>query len=123
MDYLVIGSNGFAQVGNREYLIKNQIEMRILLEYLTNNFPIPDELSNMCIYKVKWFQHDFGSYSEIVLVYNDSILEEWEYEKPEIFDRFWDWFNTIESVNLESEQLTQSIKNRYLESIKLKDTG
>ena len=123
MDYLVIGSNGFAQVGSPEYLEKNQVEMRVLLEHLTNNFPIPDELSNMCFYKVKWFQHDFGSYSEIVLVYNNSILEDWEDEEPDIFDRFWDWFNTVESVNLESEQLTQCIKDRYLESIELKNTG
>ena len=123
MDYLVIGSNGFAQVGTPEYLQKNQIEMRVLLEHLINNFPIPDELSNMCFYKVKWFQHDFGSYSEIVLIYNDSILGDWEDEEPEIFDRFWDWFNSVESVDLESDELTQRIKNRYLESIKLKDTG
>ena len=123
MDYLVIGSNGFAQVGSPEYLEKNQVEMRVLLEHLTNNFPIPDELSNMCFYKVKWFQHDFGSYSEIVLVYNNSILEDCEDEEPDIFDRFWDWFNTVESVNLESEQLTQCIKDRYLESIELKNTG
>ena len=123
MDYLVIGSNGFAQVGTPEYLEKNHVEMRALLEHLTNNFPIPDELSNMCFYKVKWFQHDFGSYSEIVLVYNNNVLEDWEDEEPERFDRFWDWFNSVESVNLESEELTQCIKERYLESIKLKDTG
>jgi len=123
MDYLVIGSNGFAQVGSPEYLMKNQIEMRVLFEHLTNNFPIPDELSNICKYKVKWFQHDFGSYSEIVLVYNDSILEDWKDEELSIFDRFWDWFNTVESVDLESKELTQSIKNKYLASIKLKNTG
>ena len=123
MDYLVIGSNGFAQVGSPEFMGKNQIEMRVLLEHLINNFPIPDEFSRMCIYKVKWFQHDFGSYSEIVLVYNDSILGDWEDEKPEIFDRFWDWFNTVESVDLESKELTQRIKNRYLESVELKNTG
>ena len=123
MDYLVIGSNGFAQVGSPEYLQKNQIEMRVLLEHLTNKFPIPNEFLQICIYKVKWFQHDFGSYSEIVLVYNDGILGDWEDEELEIFDRFWDWFNTVESVDLESKELIQHIKNRYLESIKLKDTG
>ncbi len=123
MDYLVIGSNGFAQVGSPEYLEKNQIEMRVLLEYLIANFPVPEDFAQMCFYKVKWFQHDFGSYSEIVLIYNNRILEDWEEEEPERFDRFWDWFNTVESVNLESEQLTQCIKDKYLASIELKNTG
>ena len=123
MDYLVIGSNGFAQVGSPEYLEKNQVEMRVLLEYLTTNYPILEDFAQMCFYKVKWFQHDFGSYSEIVLIYNNSILGDWEDEQTELFDRFWDWFNTVESVNLESEQLTQCIKDKYLASIKLKNTG
>ena len=123
MDYLVIGSNGFAQVGNPEFMQKNQVEMRVLLEYLKSNFPIPNDFSNICYYKIKWFQHDFGSYSEIVLIYNNSILGDWEDEEPEIFDRFWDWFNTVESVNMEDEELTGRINNRYLESIKLKNTG
>ena len=123
MDYLVIGSNGFAQVGSPEYLEKNQIEMRVLLKYLTTNFPILEDFAQMCFYKVKWFQHDFGSYSEIVLIYNNNILEDWEYDEPEIFDRFWDWFNTVESANLESEQLTQCAKDKYLTSIELKNTG
>ena len=123
MDYLVVGSNGFAQVGSPEYLQKNQIEMRVLLVYLIANFPVPEDFAQMCFYKVKWFQHDFGSYSEIVLIYNNSILEDWEDEQTEIFDRFWDWFNTVESVNLESEQLTQCITDKYHASIELKNTG
>ena len=74
MDYLVIGSNGFGQVGDPEFLVKNHVEMRVLLQYLKDNYPIPEEFSFMCYYKVKWFSHDFGMYSEIVLIYDDNLV-------------------------------------------------
>jgi len=38
MDYLYIGSNGFAQVGEPDFHMKNKIEMQVLLAYLENNF-------------------------------------------------------------------------------------
>ena len=88
MDYLVIGSNGFAQVGRPDFYEKNRIEMRVLLEYLQINYPIPEEFWHMCEYLVKWFDHDFGRYSEIVLVYDDYILNQWDEDDPEKFDRF-----------------------------------
>jgi hypothetical protein len=123
MDYLCIGSNGFAQVGNPEFYQKNEIEMNYLLEYLQTNYPVPEELKSICWYKEKWFRHDFGDYSEMVLVYNNRVLEDWEESDPDKFDRFWDWFNEIESVNLESEIITKNIENLYMESMRLKNTG
>jgi len=117
MDYLTIGSNGYAQVGQPDFYQKNKIEMRVLMEYLENHHTIPEEFSNMCCYKVKWFQHDFGDYSEIVLYYNDRQLEDWEESDPEKSVRFWNWFNDIESVDLESEALTELIESRYLKLI------
>jgi len=57
-----------------------------------------------------------------VLIYKDRILEEWEESDPDKFDRFWDWFNEIESVNLESEIITRSIEAKFLESRKLRET-
>lgn len=119
MDYLVIGSNGFAQVGSPDFLEKNEIEMKYLLEFLQTNHSIPEEFTTMCWYKEKWFCHDFGNYSEIVLIYKDRLLEEWERLEPEKFDRFWNWFNDIESVDLESEIITQSIEAKYVESHEL----
>lgn len=123
MDYLCIGSNGFAQVGNPEFYQKNEIEMKFLMEYLQTNYPIPEGFKSICWYKEKWFRHDFGDYSEIVLIYKDRILEEWEESDPDKFDKFWEWFNEIESVNLESELITKSIENLYMESMRLKNTG
>jgi len=113
MDYLTIGSNGFAQVGRPDFLEKNQVEMRVLLRYLVEKYPIPDEFAFMCHYKVKWFTHDFGRYSEIVLIYDDYILDQWDQENPDKFNRFWNWFNDIESVDLESDYLTNDIRAMY----------
>ena len=123
MDYLYIGSNGFAQVGNPEFYQKNEIEMKYLMEYLLTNHPIPEEFTTMWWYKEKWFRHYFGDYSEIVLIYKDRILEDWEESEPDKLDRFWNWFNDIESVNLESELITRQIKDKYLALNELKNTG
>jgi len=113
MDYLTIGSNGFAQVGRPDFLEKNKIEMRVLLQHLVENYPVPDEFTFLCQYKVKWFSHDFGMYSEIVLIYDDSLLYQWEEDDPDKFDRFWEWFNDVESVDLESDYLNNEIRARY----------
>jgi hypothetical protein len=123
MDYLNIGSNGFAHVGWPDFFEKNRIEMRVLLERLKNNYPIPEEFWHMCEYRVKWFSHDFGRYSEIVLVYDDYILNQWEDDNPDKFNRFWDWFIEVEGVDLETELITSSIEKMYLQSKKLKNTG
>ena len=119
MDYLVVGSNGFAQVGDPEYFEKNKVEMKVLLEYIENNHSTPDEFSHMCDYRVKWFTHDFGRYSEIVLIYDDYILNQWDENDPEKFNRFWSWFNDVERVDLETDTLTVAIKHLYYEERKL----
>jgi hypothetical protein len=67
----------------------------------------------MCDYRMKWFTHDFGRYSEIVLIYNDYILSRWDEDNPDKFNRFWNWFNNIESVDLESDYLNNEIRVRY----------
>jgi hypothetical protein len=62
MDYLNVGSNGFAQVGDGLYYEKNRVEMKYLLEMIENKFPIPAELAPHCYFAVKSFPHDFGTY-------------------------------------------------------------
>ncbi len=121
MDYLCIGSNGFAQVGRPDFYEKNKVEMRVLLEFLRNNYPIPEEFWYMCEYRVKWFTHDFGSYSEIVLMYDDYIINQWDENTPDKFNRFWNWFNMIEGVDLETEAITSAIKASYVDTIRAAD--
>ena len=113
MDYLNIGSNGFAQVGSQDFFEKNKVEMGVLIQYMNNSHPIPDELAHICFYRAKWFSHDFGSYSEVVLMYDDRILNQWDENEPEKFNRFWEWFNDVECVDMETEGISSAIQQAY----------
>ena len=121
MDYLVVGSNGFAQVGDPDYFTKVKIELRILLEFLQTNYPVPDEFTSKANYYIKAFNHDFGTYHEVVVIFDDqylSILMDSELEPDTaLFDKFWNWFNSVESVDLESEELTGQIRHAYLNTL------
>ena len=121
MDYLVLGSNGFAQMGDSAFYKKLKIEMQVLLDYFHTSFPIPQKFKTTAYYSVKTFHHDFGDYQEIVLWYNrdyiDSLEESEDESDQEKFDLFWSWFNVIESVNLETDELTDQIKSAYFKSI------
>lgn len=123
MDYLVLGSNGFAQVGDPDYLAKNKIELSILLDFFKENYPIPEPFINMAYYSAKAFPHDFGTYHEIVLIYDDRKLSGWESSEldleNELFDKFWDWFNTAEAADMESVEITDKIKEAYLKTIEV----
>ena len=121
MDYLVVGSNGFAQVGDPDYFTKAKIELRILLEFLQANYPVPDEFASKTYFSIKAFNHDFGTYYELVVIYDDdylSTLEESDLESDnDSFDKFWNWFNSVESVDLESENLTGQIRQAYQKTL------
>jgi hypothetical protein len=122
MDYLNVGANGFAQVGDPEYFRKNKIEMSYLLELVKSKFPVPEELSSLeCYFSVKSFPHDFGTYHEIVLYYDDTVIDEWEYSEDEaltdLLDKFWEWFHTVKAFDLESKEITEHFKKLYLDSL------
>jgi len=123
MDYLVLGSNGFAQVGDPDYFAKNKIELHILMDFFKENYPIPELFINMAYYSAKAFPHDFGTYHEIVLIYDDRKLSGWESSEldleNELFDKFWDWFNTAEAADMESVEITDKIKEAYLKTIEV----
>lgn len=125
MDYICIGANGFAQVGNENYFEKNRVEMKILMETIQREFPIPQRFEHILNYKVKSFPHDFGTYHEIVLIYNDSILDDKEdTDNPEdqtFIDEFWEFVNKVESFDLESEELTHIIDNEYNKTLPIPD--
>ena len=121
MDYLVLGSNGFAQMGDSAFYKKMKVEMRVLLDYFHSSFPIPQKFKSLAYYSVKTFHHDFGDYQEIVLWYDRSnldSLEESEIESEnEVHEVFWSWFRVIESADLESDELTDQIKEAYFKSV------
>ena len=145
MDWLCVGSNGFAQVGSENYFAKSKAEMKYLLELIRDKFPIPEELKTLCRFAVKYFSHDFGTYSEIVVHFDDdaigdgydeegegSFMTEQEYQAflatgavlPEaketpLHDLFWNWFNKVEAFDIESEEITQAIEAKYLGTLNL----
>lgn len=126
MDYINIGANGFAHVDDDEYYQKKIVEMKILLNYLKTKFPVPEKFSSFAFYTRKSFMHEFGSYSEIVLVYNDNIVDALECsvneEEMKLYDEFWEWVSSVESVDLESDELTQKIIDKYIVALKKKQS-
>ena len=145
MDWLCVGANGFAQLGSENYFAKNKVEMKYLLELIRDKFPIPEELKMLCRFAAKSFPHDFGTYHEIVVHFDDdaigdgydehgegSFMSEDEYQglltagtvPPEpkeapLHDLFWKWFNEVESFNIESEEITQAIEHIYLGTLNM----
>jgi len=121
MDYLVLGSNGFTQMGEPAYYEKLKIEMRVLLNYFHSSFPIPQKFKTWTYYSVKTFSHDFGDYQEIVLWYDREYIDSLEDSEIEsemqVHEVFWSWFRVIESADLESEELTDQIKEAYFKSV------
>lgn len=121
MDYLVIGSNGFAQMGDSAFYKKLKVEMKVLLDFFHHNYPIPRKFKTWTYYSVKTFNHEFGDYQEIVLWYDRDHIEALEASEiesdHEVFDLFWTWVRVIEGVDLEDEQLTNQIKDAYIQSV------
>ena len=120
MEYVSIGSNGFAQVGDPDYYKKVKVELSILLDLISEKFPVPDAVANLCYVGTKKFYHDFGPYSEIVIFYNDQAIEtDSMTEDQELTDIFWDWCNAIERFDLETVFITNLIKAKYTASLNL----
>ena len=125
MDYLNVGANGFGQVGDEHYYAKNRVEMKHLLELITDKFPIPEKLQTFCRFAVKAFPHDFGTYHEIVLHFDDIAIgdgydEDDDETKALLHGIFWDWFHEVESFNMETEEITEAIKVKYLATLDLR---
>jgi hypothetical protein len=63
--YLVVDSNGFAQVGDPDYYKKNLVEMNYLLDLINEKFPVPEQFTFTCFFAKKSFPNEFDTYNEI----------------------------------------------------------
>jgi hypothetical protein len=73
-DYISIGSSPYdepcAQVGQPDYTRKARAECIRFIQLLRKTFGPEPEGAWL---SVKWFEHDFGSYCEVICYYNTDI--------------------------------------------------
>lgn len=111
-DYEVIGSIGFAQVGTGEYFAKEQVEKKVIVEIIDNNpqiFKVPIGLIGIARLTYKGFSHDFGTYYELCVIYDDSLV----CESEEIETELWDWINNMQEFDFESEEIIERCNELY----------
>lgn len=79
-----------AQVGIADYNEKATKEMKAYINQLNREFP--DAESKGVNFKIKWFNHDFGSYGEVCIVWNtdNAIADERAYEIDYNLPSNWD---------------------------------
>lgn len=79
-----------AQVGTVDYREKATKEMKAYINQLNRRFP--DAESKGIDFKIKWFNHDFGSYGEVCIVWNtdDPIADEYAYVIDSDIPSNWD---------------------------------
>ena len=75
LDYIVLGSTPSSEICTQvsktnEYLLEMREECRRYKKMLENRFPIPEGLNTF--FSIKRFDHDFGTYYEVVIVFDDK---------------------------------------------------
>lgn len=119
-DYIVLGSVGYAQVSQDDYFKKEKVESAVLVDLIINNsiFKIPDEFLSNCFLRLKKFQHDFGSYKELCLIYNQDFFDDLE-DDEELNEKFWNWVNEMECFDYESEEILEMCNKKHREIFNL----
>lgn len=121
IDFLYIGSNGFAQVGDPLYHEKDLAERRVIFQILEENkeLHIPDEFSAVAEFSWRGQHHDFGVYHDLNVKYNDTVVSRWEDSELEEdnakHDRFYEWINLLESFDFETPEITERCEQKWYE--------
>jgi hypothetical protein len=119
-DYISIGTVGFAQVGNPEYHRYNEIEKQVIGTYYRANteLNVPDEFSLIARFKWQICPHDIHDYSDFVIYYNRTLLDELEEDDYSKWLRFYDWVNLCESAIADNDEVIMDLcKKVYRENI------
>jgi len=114
-DYICIGGNGFAQFGDPLQYQKDKAEKEILMPYIEETLPIPEEFAGLAWYSWKKFPYEGGAYFEACIIYYREIIEKFEESDSDKFDRFYAWANAAEGIDLETEELTEKIMIKFKE--------
>jgi hypothetical protein len=80
MEYITIGSIGFAQMCTPDYFAKEQIEVIVLQQIIDIELiPIrPKHFKKMCDFYIETSYHELGSYEEIILSYDNRFLDKFD---------------------------------------------
>ena len=100
-----------AQVGSADYDEQSRRECRVLLRMLERLFPIPDDTPATLV--VKSFPHDFGSYREVCVQYDETHPEavEYAFELEGDTPAEWDAIARYELMWIERlEHLNQAVR-------------
>ena len=78
-DYIEIGVGPYDEpcvcVGEEDYYERAKAECQRFIKGLESYFGDPDG----CYFKIKWNEHDFGTYADVVIYYDDNYKEEVDY--------------------------------------------
>jgi hypothetical protein len=79
IDYLYLGptpgDENCAQVGDDNFREQCNKEMDVYIAQLKRMYPETANYKGIS-FKKHWQQHDFGSYGEVIITYNDEVEEE-----------------------------------------------
>lgn len=104
-DFLVLGANGFAQLGTEDFEAKNKIEDSVLLEIIELHpiFLVPEKYKEKTSFKIETFQYGSNYYTGLILIFdtNDSTEE------------FWKWANIVEQYDFEQEIITEYCQKKF----------
>jgi len=80
-DYIELGTTpcgeDCAQVGSEGYYERAMFECKRYIRQLQRMFPIPDDCT--AHYSIRSFPHDFGTYHEVVIYYDDNDMSSIDY--------------------------------------------
>lgn len=117
IDYFEIGptpcNEDCAQVGTDNYRTMANIEMDAYVDQLYRIFGEKIE-GSMITFAKKWFPHDFGTYGEVVIKYDDAdpnshLVYEIERELPDQWDN--------EAISYIAEQAAKHLSKEELRMI------
>lgn len=117
-NYEVIGSIGFHQVGQEDATAKRLVENSVILNIILEPpFKIPEFLKHQAHLRIKTFFHEAGSYDELVIHYNESLIIQWEESNLEEDNwkaaQFYCWLDEMQTWDWESQELQDKCQEIY----------
>lgn len=118
MDYLNLGqapaNEECSCVGEPDYPERSKVECRVWKHQLLRVFPVPNKLDGLVYYQVKSFDHDFGIYREVCIVYSNASGEaiDMAYKVENNLPSIWDHEAKVELATALKEAGLQMLEQQ-----------